>query len=85
MDRLTCREFIGFLDDYLEGRLPNQVLVTFEGHLAACPYCRDYLSTYGDTIETIRSSYREDADAAAIDAPEKLVAAILAARRGNLR
>jgi predicted anti-sigma-YlaC factor YlaD len=46
----TCRDTIAFLDDYLEGTLSSEQLALFELHLGKCPYCRDYLKTYRDTI-----------------------------------
>ena len=43
---LTCREFVDFLAEYLEGRLSEDQLARFNGHLAACPSCVSYTRSY---------------------------------------
>ncbi len=79
---LTCREFIGFLDDYLSRAQPPQVRADFESHLSVCPYCVDYLRTYGDAIKLGKCVHCDDEhpDQLPPDVPEELVQAILAAR-----
>ena len=82
-DRLTCREFIGFLDDYLSGTQAALVRADFESHLSACSYCVDYLKTYEDAIKLGRCVHCDDEhpDQLPPDVPEELVQAVLAARR----
>jgi predicted anti-sigma-YlaC factor YlaD len=76
---LTCREFVEFLDDYLEGRLPEHVVAHFHEHLATCPSCVSYARSYQDTVRLAGQAFGEDG---AVDGvPEELVQAILAARR----
>ena len=79
-ERMSCRELLEFLDDYLAGELETAVRSEFETHLAQCPYCRDYLQTYRDTIR-LGGSLCDDPQAQVPDeVPEQLVQAILAAR-----
>jgi anti-sigma factor RsiW len=78
---MTCREFVEFLMDYLEGTLPAASRATFERHVADCPDCKAYLATYRETVRLGKAVYRDlDADVPA-DVPEDLVRAILDARR----
>ena len=78
---LTCRDFIGFLDDYLSGTQAEQVRVDFESHLSVCPYCVDYLKTYEDAIKLGKCVHCDDEnpDRLPADVPEELVQAILRA------
>jgi anti-sigma factor RsiW len=80
MKRLTCKELISFLDDYLDQRLEQDVLYAFEQHLTRCPPCKDYLKTYRDTIKMTKAAYGEETEAPS-DAPATLIDAILAARK----
>ena len=81
MPELSCREFIGFLDDYLDDTLEVEARARFEGHLGECPYCVDYLKTYRDTIRLARLACREDGSLPPpADVPEDLVQAILKSR-----
>jgi anti-sigma factor RsiW len=77
--RLTCRELIEFLGQYLEGDLPGGERERFDAHLAICASCRDYLAGYR---ETIRLGQRACAPEQEIPdgVPAELVAAILASR-----
>jgi predicted anti-sigma-YlaC factor YlaD len=74
---LTCRDLAEFVADYQSGELAPDVRAAFDEHLAECPDCVTYLRTYADTIRLARGA-TEPAPAAV---PEKLVRAILAARR----
>jgi anti-sigma factor RsiW len=76
---VTCKESIEFIADYLEGTLPRPQRDEFEKHVAACPYCTEYLDSYRATID-LAGTLREDA---LNDAPEELVRAILAARKAR--
>ncbi len=79
---LTCREFIGFLDDYLSGTQAAEVRADFELHLSVCTYCVDYLKTYEDAIKLGKCIHCDDEhpDQLPPDVPEELLQAILAAR-----
>ena len=78
---MTCREFVDFLMEYLEQSLPQTQREVFEGHLGECPGCVTYLETYRETLRLEKSLCGDDPDAPIPeDVPERLVAAILAAR-----
>ena len=77
---MTCRELIEFLADYLSGELPAEERRLFEEHLAECPACLTYLETYEATIRLGKDAFSSVQDTGCADAPEELVAAILAAR-----
>lgn len=78
---MKCREFVEFLMAYLDGDLAEETRSLFDEHMRECPSCVSYLETYSETIRLGRLAC--DDDAAPLDAPEDLVAAILAARRSR--
>lgn len=47
--RLTCRDVIDLLVDYLEATLTDEVCAALEQHLRDCPPCVAYLNTYRKT------------------------------------
>ena len=81
MTRLTCREVVEFLADYLDHCLDAARQQAFEHHLARCDQCVAYLRSYEQAVR-LGSGAFDDPDAAA-DAhlPRELVEAIAAARR----
>jgi anti-sigma factor RsiW len=44
--RMTCRDVIGLLLEYLEATLDDDVVRQLEAHLEGCEPCRAYLATY---------------------------------------
>ena len=78
---MTCRELADFLMDYVSGELPGDVRSRFDEHLSLCPNCVAYVASYKATIELVRRAFEDDARDAALEAPDDLVQAILAARR----
>ena len=74
--RVTCREFISFLLEYLDGTLPADEAARFESHLRRCDSCTAYLNTYEMTIRMEKISSLDDPTI-----PEELVTAVTAARR----
>ena len=80
MTRLTCRELIDFLDDYVSGALPAPQRERFEDHLGRCPACLRYLRGYQGTMRATALAFRAEAQPPS-EVPEELIAAILAARR----
>lgn len=72
---ITCRQFISFLLEYLDGTLPPDEHARFEKHLAVCDSCVAYLATYETTIRMEKIVSFEEADV-----PEELVQAVIAAR-----
>jgi anti-sigma factor RsiW len=77
---MTCRTFIEFLMEYLDGELPPEERAVFDEHLAECPWCVAYLQNYRQTIRLEREALADDRAPVPGDAPEELVQAILAAR-----
>ena len=77
---MTCRDFIGFLMDYLAGGLSDQERATFDAHLAVCPDCVAYLNTYQATVAMGKAAFTEREDEVPVEVPEELVQAILASR-----
>ena len=73
---ITCRQFISFLLEYLDGSLPADERATFERHLSLCDSCVAYLATYETTIRMEKITSFEEAAA-----PEDLVKAVIASRR----
>jgi anti-sigma factor RsiW len=78
---MTCRELVEFLDDYIAGDLPTAQKQIFEEHLAECEDCENYLGSYKTTISLSKAAGKDDAVPA--DVPDKLVRAVLAARRAR--
>ena len=70
---MNCREVSGFLHDYIEGELPEDVRAEFERHLDACTNCHEYLAQYRKTIERSATLSRRDEP----EIPEDLVKAVL--------
>jgi len=81
MRELTCREFADFLMAYDDGELPPAERASFDAHLAVCPDCVAYLASYRTTVALGRRAFADEDAAARTAVPERLVAAILAARR----
>jgi anti-sigma factor RsiW len=75
---MTCREFIEFLLDYHEERLPAEERARFDAHLGVCPDCRTYLETYDKTVDLAKVF--DDAPVPE-EAPEDLIEAILRSRK----
>ena len=73
--RVTCREVISFLLEYLEGTLSDAERKRFERHLAICDSCTAYLHTYEMTIRMEKFVLLEETDI-----PEDLVKAVVASR-----
>jgi predicted anti-sigma-YlaC factor YlaD len=80
---MTCKEFVDFLMSYLDHELESAQNGVFEGHLDACPPCRDYLKTYEETIRLGKLACGEQDGGVPEDAPERLIQAILAARNAS--
>jgi len=79
---MTCRQLSEFLMQYISGELPAELRAVFAAHLASCPECLAYVPSYEATVRLAQQV--GDDDAALGTVPEKLVGAILAARRRAL-
>jgi len=80
-DELTCREFIAFIIDYLDGELDARQSSLFETHLDECPDCVHYLESYRATSVLAAQAMTQPSLPVPDDVPEDLVRAVLAARR----
>ena len=78
---ITCREFVDFLDRYLDGALTDGERVTFDKHMDACPPCGDFLASYRKTIGLCREAYADDGPLPTASVPDELVRAILEAKK----
>lgn len=78
---MSCRELVEFLDEYLAGGMEPARVSAFNEHLAACPPCVAYMKTYQRSRTWARESLLQEKDAVPEEVPEKLVKAVLAARR----
>ena len=56
---MTCRQLVELVSDYLEGRLAPSDRARFEGHLAECGDCREYVEQVRETVSAL-GRLRED-------------------------
>ena len=77
--KLTCRDFIEFLSDYIDGDLSQQQKSKLDEHLDNCPHCKSYLDSYNKTIQLASSAARTNQ--IPDEVPDELIEAILAARK----
>ena len=78
--KLTCRELIDFLDDYVEQRLAAPERERFDDHLGRCIPCQRYLRGYQGTLRAVALACGPEA-APPSEVPNELISAILAARQ----
>ena len=78
---MTCREFVDFLDRFLDRSLPPALTRQFEEHLTTCANCRNYLDSYWQSRDAARAALGAEDEPVPAKVPEGLVKAILAARR----
>ncbi len=75
---VKCQEIADFLADYFEGEIESEQRRVFDFHMSACPECRCYLDSYRQSIQLAR-----DCAEPPPPPPQRLIDAILAARRGQ--
>jgi anti-sigma factor RsiW len=79
--KLTCRELVELVTDYLDGSLSPRDRARFEAHLAGCTNCTLYVEQFRETIR-LTGTLRES------DVPPEAAAALLAQfeswKRGEL-
>jgi anti-sigma factor RsiW len=73
--RLTCREVVELVSDYLEDALPARERARVEAHLQTCPECTAYLAQLRATIGAL-GRLRED------DVPARILERLATALRG---
>jgi predicted anti-sigma-YlaC factor YlaD len=70
-----CRQFVEDVTAYLEGALPDSMVVLIEIHLADCPHCREYLNEMRLTVMKTRALEAVDVDAMPADVRDRLMQA----------
>ncbi len=70
-----CRQFVEDVTAYLDGALPDSVVVLIESHLADCPHCREYLQEMRLTVIKTRALDEVDVDAMPADLRDRLLRA----------
>ena len=79
---ISCREFVAFLNRYIEGELAPERRAVFERHLAICSDCTAYLDSYRKTMALSVQALRAEPAAAPAALPPALLRAILDACKG---
>jgi anti-sigma factor RsiW len=71
-EALSCQELVELVTEYLEGALDERDLRAFEGHLAACDGCTEYVEQLRTTIRLVGSltpnDLTQDAETALLQA-----------------
>jgi anti-sigma factor RsiW len=80
---VTCREFADFMADYLTGELSEAIRAAFDHHLAVCPNCQRYLTSYRETVTLGKAAFAAADAPVPAQVPEELVQAILSARKSH--
>jgi predicted anti-sigma-YlaC factor YlaD len=57
---ITCKELVELVTDYLEGKLPDDLHMSFENHLLGCRGCTNYLEQMRETIRLTGKLQEED-------------------------
>ncbi|HZD52296.1 MAG TPA: hypothetical protein VE175_04570 [Woeseiaceae bacterium] len=78
---LTCREFDGFIVDYLARELPLTRQLSCWLHVSMCGACRKYLRQYRKTMALGKQAFEAPGDAVPETVPDELVKAALIHRR----
>jgi anti-sigma factor RsiW len=58
--RLTCRQLVNMLSDYVDGELPPTLQRRLEAHLEGCTPCTAFLQTFKQTQTLAQSLHDED-------------------------
>jgi len=65
--RLSCREVVDLLSDYLDGSLPRRTRDRVEAHLATCPDCTAYVDQLRTTIGLVGRLHEDDVPEPVLD------------------
>jgi anti-sigma factor RsiW len=71
----VCKQFVEDVTAYLDGALPETVMVLVAEHLADCPHCREYLAQMRETIALTRALTEHDVDVMPADVRLRLTEA----------
>lgn len=61
-DRPTCRTLLGFLSEYVDGELSEELCQEIENHTAECQNCRVVVDTLRKTVSLYHDSAAESAE-----------------------
>lgn len=61
-EALSCQELVELVTDYLEGALDERDVRAFEGHLAGCDGCTEYVEQLRTTIRITGTLSPDDLD-----------------------
>lgn len=79
--KLTCRELVELVTDYLDGGLSRRDRARFDAHIAGCTNCTRYLEQFRETIRLTGSLRESDVSN---EAEAELLAHFAAWKRGEL-
>lgn len=66
--KLTCRELVELVTEYLEGTLSRRDHARFDAHLAECSNCTHYVAQFRETIRITGELRESDVPPEAADA-----------------
>lgn len=69
--KLTCRELVELVTEYLDGTLSRRDHARFEAHLRACTNCTQYVEQFRETVRLTGTLQESDVPP---DAAEALLA-----------
>jgi anti-sigma factor RsiW len=73
----VCRQFVEDVTAYLDGALPDEIVVLVELHLADCPHCREYLAQMRRTIAATGTLTDHDVDTMPEEVRQRLLRAFV--------
>ena len=66
--KLSCRELVELVTDYLDGTLSRRDRARFDAHLAACANCTQYVEQFRETIRLTGTLSESDVSPEAAEA-----------------
>jgi len=66
--KLSCRELVELVTDYLDGTLSRRDRARFDAHLAACANCTQYVEQFLETIRLTGTLSESDVSPEAAEA-----------------
>ncbi|MEP6812912.1 MAG: zf-HC2 domain-containing protein [Actinomycetota bacterium] len=58
--KLTCRELVELVTEYLEGTLSRRDRTRFDAHLGACTNCTHYVEQFRETVRLTGTLQEDD-------------------------
>jgi len=66
--KLSCRELVELVTDYLDGTLSRRDRARFDAHVAACANCTQYVEQFRETIRLTGTLSESDVSPEAAEA-----------------